>query len=217
MTAANDPEDFLNRVATKYTWPDGSPATDYPDRFKKNVRLFRYFHVFVFTAKITKADLFAGRLAMCMHAPAHTLSHYNTRMHVHSDSRWTWVPTSHALGAQGDIISLWGNCSHMNSLPGTCECRFQSHPQCTTHCVMVRRYDKERCARMKQWAGGEELRYPDLPILPGIGPVPYHAVCNFNARAPHLWPPEDLRRFLQARHLNAVSYTHLTLPTTPYV
>ena len=71
-----------------------------------------------------------------------------------------------------------------------------------THSVNVCRYDKERCARMKQWAGGDELRYPNLPILPGIGPVPYHTACNFDARAPHLWPPEDLRRYPQARHLN---------------
>ena len=68
--------------------------------------------------------------------------------------------------------------------------------------MFARRYDKERCARMQQWAGGDDLTYPDLPFLPGIGRVPYHSVCNFTARAAHLWPPEDLRRWLQARHMN---------------
>ena len=61
--------------------------------------------------------------------------------------------------------------------------------------MLARRYDKERCARMQQWAGGDDLTYPDLH-------VPHHSVCNFTVRAPHLWPPEDLRRWLQARHMN---------------
>lgn len=59
---------------------------------------------------------------------------------------------------------------------------FAQSPVSVTHNVFVRmlcagRYDMERCARMKDWHGGEELRYPDLSIIEGIGRVPYHAVC----------------------------------------
>lgn len=58
------------------------------------------------------------------------------------------------------------------------------------------------CAKMEIWAGGDSLSYPPLPVIDGVGEVPYHAYCDFTARAPKLWTPSDLRRFLQARHLN---------------
>ena len=56
------------------------------------------------------------------------------------------------------------------------------------------------CAKMQSWAGGGALKYPPLPVIEGIGKVDYHAACNFIDRPVKLWPPSDLRRFLQARH-----------------
>ena len=64
---------------------------------------------------------------------------------------------------------------------------------------------RTRCAeiaRMTVWAGGGDLEYPPLPTIEGVGTVRYEAVCDFNARPPYLWPPEDLREYLRARYLN---------------
>ena len=47
------------------------------------------------------------------------------------------------------------------------------------------------------------MEYPPLPTIPGVGEVPYHAVCDFETRAVHLWPPADLRRWLQCRQVQA--------------
>ena len=58
------------------------------------------------------------------------------------------------------------------------------------------------CAKMRCWAGGQSLSYPPLPVITGIGAVPYHAACDFESRPPKLWPPSDLREYLRARHLN---------------
>ena len=109
ITAANDPEDFRNKVSAKYTWPNGGPATDYPDRFKQNVRLFRYFHVFLFTSLGNNENRSVRR--QVRNVPAFTRSHPITpyHAHTHTDFRWTWDPTSHSLAVQGDIISRWGN------------------------------------------------------------------------------------------------------------
>ena len=46
------------------------------------------------------------------------------------------------------------------------------------------------------------MAYPPLPDMEGVGQVPYHADCDFTERVPKLWPPNDLRRFLKARHYN---------------
>ena len=59
------------------------------------------------------------------------------------------------------------------------------------------------CAKMQQWAGGQPLEYPPLPIIRGVGVVPYHSECDFSTRRAELWVPEDLRRYLQAREINA--------------
>ena len=58
------------------------------------------------------------------------------------------------------------------------------------------------CAKMRCWAGGQSLSFPPLPVITGIGAVPYHAACDFASRPPKLWPPSDLREYLRARHLN---------------
>ena len=58
------------------------------------------------------------------------------------------------------------------------------------------------CAKMRCWAGGQQLSFPPLPVITGIGVVPYHAACDFDSRPPKLWPPSDLREYLRARHLN---------------
>ena len=58
---------------------------------------------------------------------------------------------------------------------------------------------------MHCWARGEALEYPPLPVIPGVGEVPYHADCDFESIPPVLWPPEDLRRFLNARYMECVA------------
>lgn len=64
VIAEKDPDEFLQQIAGKHNWPDGSPATDFAEKFTQNVRLFRYFHVFLFTRQMSRGDLFAGRCAM---------------------------------------------------------------------------------------------------------------------------------------------------------
>ena len=59
------------------------------------------------------------------------------------------------------------------------------------------------CAKMTQWAGGGALEYPPLPTIEGVGTVPYHSVCDFQWRPPHLWPPSALRQWLQVRGIHA--------------
>ena len=58
----------------------------------------------------------------------------------------------------------------------------------------------QNCAKMKCWARGEELMYPPLPRIEDIGEVSYESVCHFTERAPRLWPPSELRGWLQSRH-----------------
>ena len=60
----------------------------------------------------------------------------------------------------------------------------------------------QQCAKMEVWAGGDVMSYPPLPVIEGVGQVPYHTACDFTARSPKLWSPNDLRRFLKVRHYN---------------
>ena len=115
ITAGKDPQDFLDKVASKYSWPDGSPATDFPLRFAQNVRLFRYYHVFVFTKQITVADLFNGRCAHANMFAPHLDAFAPTHPHMQirggsgtiQTTRAPWTATSpHNGGAVSVRVSL---------------------------------------------------------------------------------------------------------------
>ena len=82
ITATKDPQDFLEHVDRKYTWSDSSTAGDFPTKFIKNVWLFRYFHMFVFTSRISTTDLCRDR---CVYASmVGCVSTLRFRSHTHT-------------------------------------------------------------------------------------------------------------------------------------
>ena len=123
VIAEKDPEEFLEKIVNKHNWPDGSPATDYAAKFARNVRLFRYFHVFLFTTTISRADLFAGRCVVCAIVVHACAPHSPTLIYstTNADFRLNWVRTNHSRAAEGgDAISQCKNCSPTSCPEGSC-------------------------------------------------------------------------------------------------